>query len=385
MKSKIRFKDKNEQDYPEWEDRYIGDILKIKHGRNQKEIETKGGQFPILATGGQIGRTDTPLWSKPSVLIGRKGTINKPQYMDTPFWTVDTLFYSDIYDGNSAKYIYYLFSTINWMFYNEASGVPSLNAGTIESIEIKMPCLEEQQKIADFLSTFDQKIENQQEQISILEDMKKGVMQKIFSQEIRFKRENGGDYPEWEEVLLHELSEMITKGTTPPAFSSESGINFIKIESLTGRGIDNSKCMFISEELHTTELKRSILQKNDILFSIAGSLGKHGIVKKENLPANTNQALSIIRLKAKMNYQYILEFLGSVDVANYIISCKSVGAQPNLSLEQMRNMVIKLPCDNEQQKIADFLSAFDEKIEVEKQILTILKDMKKGFLQQMFV
>ena len=82
--------------FPNFIDNYeklkYGDVLKIKSGRDQKQVECENGQYPILGTGGEIGRSNSYLYNKPSVLIGRKGTINKPQYMETPFWTVDTLF-----------------------------------------------------------------------------------------------------------------------------------------------------------------------------------------------------------------------------------------------------------------------------------------------------
>ena len=90
---KLRFKGYNE----EWVEKRIEKVLKIKHGKDKKAIETQDGRYPILATSGEIGRSNTFLWNKPCVLIGRKGTINKPQYMDIPFWTVDTLFYSDVF------------------------------------------------------------------------------------------------------------------------------------------------------------------------------------------------------------------------------------------------------------------------------------------------
>ena len=92
----------------------IGDTLKVKSGRDQKLIKCIKGKYPILGTGGQIGSTNNFLCNKPSVLIGRKGTIDKPQYMDTPFWTVDTLFYTDINDKFNEKYIFYAFQNINW-------------------------------------------------------------------------------------------------------------------------------------------------------------------------------------------------------------------------------------------------------------------------------
>ena len=112
----------------EWEVKRLGEVLTICHGKSQKDVAVIDGPYPILATGGQIGTASRPLFDKPSVLIGRKGTINQPQYMDTPFWTVDTLFYSAIKDSNNAKYLYYHFVLIDWMQFNEASGVPSLGS-----------------------------------------------------------------------------------------------------------------------------------------------------------------------------------------------------------------------------------------------------------------
>jgi type I restriction enzyme S subunit len=117
-----------------WTTHRIGEILKILHGKSQRGVEDRNGAFPILATGGQIGTANHFLYDKPSVLIGRKGTIDQPQYMDTPFWTVDTLFYSQVFEPNCAKFIFYVFCLIQWKQYNEASGVPSLNASTIERI-----------------------------------------------------------------------------------------------------------------------------------------------------------------------------------------------------------------------------------------------------------
>lgn len=134
-----------------WKTLKLGEILKVRSGRDQKTIECRNGKYQILGTGGEIGRTNTFLYDKPSVLIGRKGTINNPMYKDEPFWTVDTLFYTEIKEGFSPKYLYYLFKTINWLKYNEASGVPSLTSSTIEKIKVKVPDLETQQKIVQIL------------------------------------------------------------------------------------------------------------------------------------------------------------------------------------------------------------------------------------------
>ena len=141
--------------HDEWEVKRLGEAFTICHGKNQREVAVANGPFPILATGGQIGTASRPLFDEPSVLIGRKGTINQPQYMETPFWTVDTLFYCSMKGGNHAKFFYYRSCLIDWMQFNEASGVPSLNARTIEQIEIPCPRPPEQVEIAAVLSDMD--------------------------------------------------------------------------------------------------------------------------------------------------------------------------------------------------------------------------------------
>jgi type I restriction enzyme, S subunit len=169
----------------EWEVKRLGDMLTICHGKSQREVEATDGLYPILATGGEIGRANRLLYNKPSVLIGRKGTIDEPQYMDTPFWTVDTLFYSVIREPNHAKFIFYRFCLIDWKQHNEASGVPSLNARTIESIEIKSPGPDEQTAIAAILSDMDAEIAALEAKLIKARALKRGMMQELLTGRIR--------------------------------------------------------------------------------------------------------------------------------------------------------------------------------------------------------
>ena len=169
----------------EWEVKRLGDLLTICHGKSQRDVEVADGAYPILASGGQIGTAQRALYDKPSVLIGRKGTINQPRYMDTPFWTVDTLFYSAIKAVNSAKFLYYRFCLIEWMQYNEASGVPSLNARTIENIKINCPPPKEQTAIAAVLSNMDTELAALQARRSKTQALKQAMMQELLTGRIR--------------------------------------------------------------------------------------------------------------------------------------------------------------------------------------------------------
>ena len=169
----------------EWEVKRLGNVLRVCHGKSQLGVEAQGGLYPILASGGEIGRTNTFLYDKPSVLIGRKGTIDKPQFRNEPFWTVDTLFYTEISGANSAKFLFYKFNMIDWRSHNEASGVPSLNASAIEKIEIWLPEPDEQTAIATVLSDMDSELAALQARRDKTRDLKQAMMQELLTGRIR--------------------------------------------------------------------------------------------------------------------------------------------------------------------------------------------------------
>ncbi len=173
-----------------WEVKRLGDVLKVRHGKSQHGIIVTDGKYPILASGGEIGRTNTYIYNKPSVLIGRKGTIDSPQFVDSPFWTVDTLFFTEISSEADAKFVFYKFTMIRWRSYNEASGVPSLNAKTIENIETKFPSLREQIAIAEVLSDMDAELAALEQRLEKTRALKQGMMQELLTGRTRLI-ENG--------------------------------------------------------------------------------------------------------------------------------------------------------------------------------------------------
>jgi len=174
----IRFKDDNGKNFPKWEEKRLGEVLKIGNGRDFKHLES--GNIPVFGTGGLMCLVNKSLYSGETVFIGRKGTINKPFYYNGSFWTVDTLFYTFDFKEITPKFTDFIFQRINWLKYNEASGVPSLSKATIEKIKVNIPIIQEQQKIANFLTSLDKVIESKQQQITRAEQWKKGLMQGLF-------------------------------------------------------------------------------------------------------------------------------------------------------------------------------------------------------------
>lgn len=174
----IRFKADDGSEFGEWEELKFKDVIKIKYGKDHKKLED--GDIPVLGTGGIMRYVDSYLYDGESILIGRKGTIDKPQFISGKFWTVDTLFYTEIGEKIQPKFAFQQLLLVNWLNLNEATGVPSLNTTSIGNIELKVPNLKEQTKIANFLSAIDQKIEVVAQQIEQAKQWKKGLLQQMF-------------------------------------------------------------------------------------------------------------------------------------------------------------------------------------------------------------
>ncbi|WP_409029044.1 restriction endonuclease subunit S [Gracilimonas sediminicola] len=175
----IRFKDENGKNFADWESKRLEEILDINYGKDYKDLGE--GDIPLIGTGGIMGYVDDFLYNKPSVLIGRKGTIDKPQYIEEPFWTVDTLFYTKVSESVDPYFAYLLVSRINLLKYNEASGVPSLSVRSLNSIKVKLPnSFKEQLRIAKFVKNIDEKISHIKGKIELTQTFKKGLLQQMF-------------------------------------------------------------------------------------------------------------------------------------------------------------------------------------------------------------
>lgn len=189
---------------------------------------------------------------------------------------------------------------------------------------------------------------------------------------------------DWGKYNLNMLSGLITKGTTPLDKSGKGNVNFVKIENIDANTGKIHITQKISQKEHNGYLKRSQLKENDILFSIAGTLGRVAVVNTNILPANTNQALAIIRLK-KGHFKYIKTYLQGKAVANFLKANPTVGAQPNLSLAQVGSLEIIMPEKSEEQgNIADFFQCLDELIFRAVSKIQKLQQFRQAMLTKLF-
>jgi type I restriction enzyme S subunit len=194
----------------------------------------------------------------------------------------------------------------------------------------------------------------------------------------------------YQTIELKSISTKITKGTTPSNIGegfTQSGINYIRSEMIThNKYIDKSKLLYISNAVHE-KLKRSQLESGDILFSMAGIyLGKTAVLREEDIPANTNQAVALIRLNNDLcNIDFIYYFLNQPKVLKYVNQISGQSAQPNINLQQIGSIPINLPDMKIQRRIADILSAYDDLIENTQKQIKLLEEAAMRLYKEWFV
>ena len=253
-----------------------------------------------------------------------------------------------------------------------SSTIPDLNHKDFYSIKSRFPKLKEQEKIAKFINTVDKKIENIENTISSLENQKKGLLQQIFSQKLRFKDENGNNYPNWEKKKLEDISN-ITMGQSPDS-------DFVNTEKI-GTPFLQGNAEFTNKypiEKYWCTKPQKIANPTDILLSVRAPVGAINIANKKFCIGRGLSAISFNcnKLFGKYNLEFNL----------FQLIKKSQGSTfSSINKKDISEVILFIPCLEEQTKIADFLSAFDRKLENQKAQLEHWKQIKKGLLQQMFV
>lgn len=363
----------------DWEVKKLGEIAKIKHGKDQKKVICDDGIYPILGTGGEIGRTNSFLYDKPSVLIGRKGTIDKPRFMDTPFWTVDTLFYTELSNKIEPKWLFNLFQTINWYYYNEASGVPSLNGSTISTIKLPIPPLPEQQKIALILSTWDVAIDNCRNIIEELKVRNKGLAQKLLSGKMRLKRFEGS---KWKKVSFLNIAKINSK-SLPSKTRSDISFYYIDLSRVKEGNFDFPIDKIDYEK--SSSRARRIFKKGDVLMAtVRPNLMGFGYVDFDTNEMICSTGFAVLEPIQFEDGKYIYYSLFSHKIQTQINSLITGSNYPAINSSDVENLFIPYSRNlAERIAITNILDKATEELNQYEQKLQTLQLQKKGLMQQL--
>lgn len=264
----------------------------------------------------------------------------------------------------------------------QGNSVVHLYPAQLKSLDLHLPTLAEQCRIADFLAVFDKKIAQIVKKKRLLEDYKKGCMQQLFSRNIRFRDDNGLDFPDWEEKQLGAVAD-IKRGASPRPISSSkwfdenSEIGWVRISDVTKSG---RVLVETTQKLSEEGVKKSrFVPPGRMIMSICATIGKPVYT---GFPVCVHDGFVVFE-KLKMYDQFLFYYLERIEKRWYRYG--QPGTQVNLNSDIVANETISLPHPAEQRKIADFLSAIDRKLELVASELKLAKTFKKGLLQQMFV
>lgn len=402
---KLRFHDEQGREYPEWETKKIGDYFKVK---DIKTIDSK--ETPLMAFVANKGIAPKGKRYDRSALVK---TANK-QYKRTDYG--DFIYSSNnldvgsiglnLYGTAAISPVYEIFESkmkmnlqcINTLIqrpknlYNVLRfrqgviyGQLRIHPDDFLKVTCSFPSLPEQEKISNFLTTVDHQIEIQSQRVEAMKTRKKGLLQKIFSQEIRFKDDQGKNYPAWEGKYLSDIASFHSGLTYTPGdvVDRENGILVFRSSNVQGGRICYSDNVYVNKKLKES----NYVKIHDIVVCVRNGskslVGKNALITENDLNATWGAFMTVIR--AKENPGFIHQYLNSDYFKKEMYKDSGTATINQITTAMLNNCKLLVPSLPEQQKIADFLTAVDHQIEVEEKRLETMKNIKKDLLQQMFI
>lgn len=311
----------------EWEVTKLKYVLLISNGKDYKDIEVEEGGYPVIGSGGVFARSRDYMYDGDVVLLGRKGTIDKPLFYSGKFWTVDTMFYSTALNGNNIKFMYYSSLLIPFSYYSTATALPSMTQSDLNNHVLCLPSISEQQKIADFLDKKTAQLDKVkallEEQIQKLKDYRASLIYETVTKGLDKNvpmKDSGIDW-------IGQVPQ--GWGVSKLKFILEKGSNSIKVgpfgSSLSGDAIRSSgkwvynqrnvldnnftETDFYISEAKCKELKNFSVSSGDILLTTRGTIGRVAIVPKKYCEGIIHPCLMKFKVDSKIVLPKLIKYL----------------------------------------------------------------------------
>ena len=364
----------------------FSEVLTIVNGRNQKQVVCDDGKYPIYGSGGIMGYANDYICKAETVVIGRKGSINKPIFVETPFWNVDTAFgLCANSEKLNPKYLYYFCEKFDFEKLNTTVTIPSLTKSNLLNVEIPLPNLEKQKQIVELLDKITSLISLRKQQLVKLDELVKVRFVEMFGDSVA----NTKNFPST--TLETVMTVFPQNGLYKPQtdyVQDDTGIPILRIDAFYNGKVTNWKTLkrLICSE---TEIDRYLLRENDIVINRVNSieyLGKcaHIVGLKEKTVFESNMMRFHIDEK-KVNAVYVTEVLCTEDIYRQILrrAKKSVN-QASINQEDVKSLEILVPPLSFQNQFAAFVERVDKQKQTVQQSLEKLELMKKALMQEYF-
>jgi len=361
-----------------WEYKKWNDVIKIINGRDYKSVVDPNGAYPICGSGGIMGYANSYLCPSETVIIGRKGNINKPIYMNRKFWNVDTAF-GLVADKTilSPKYLYYFCEQYDFDKHNKAVTIPSLTKRDLLKIVIPIPPLDFQNRIVSELDQLSAIISLKQQQMKEYDALAQSLFYEMFGDE-------NNQYNGFQTFKLSELFEVGT-GSTPSRKLENiyygGTLNWVKTTEIHGNYISETEEKITRKALEDTNCK--MYPSNTILIAMYGQGKTRGQTARLTAPAATNQACAAILPKPEIcNTDFLFEF--------FLLSYERIrnmargGTQSNLNLSLVKSIEIPLPPLSLQHSFAEKVKAIEHQKSLLKQSIAETQTLLDSRMQEYF-
>lgn len=321
----------------------FGEVLEIKNGRNQKRVENPVGPYPIYGSGGIMGYADDYLCDAETVVIGRKGSINNPIFVEQPFWNVDTAFGLSARKGVlNAKYLYYFCKQFDFNRLNTTVTIPSLTKANLLDVKIPLPPLAEQRRIAAILDKADAIRRKRQQSLELVDNLLKSVFLNMFGDPVTNPKG-------WEKVRVGTLLKNIEAGWSANGVArikQHGELAVLKVSAVTYGVFDENEYKVI--ESGTSIQKHIYPQKGDLLFSRANTrelVGATCLIFNDYPDLLLPDKLWKLHFNEKTNNYYMKFALSSADARGQMTgeSTGTSGSMYNISMEKLKNIRVCLP------------------------------------------
>lgn len=355
----------------EWQIKELGNVADFFDGKRvpieSVERQSMQGVYPYYGASGIIDHVNRYIFDGEYILLAEDGANilmrSSPVafLVKGKFWLNNHAHIMQAHGSN--MYLATYLERIKYDNYNTGTTQPKLNATIVKKINIAIPSELEQEKIAEFLTVVDERVEKIEKKLALLQQYKKSVMQKIFTQQIRFKDENGNSYPEWEDKRFSEI------------FDYDQPTKYI-VESTEYDDSHNTPVLTAGKTfiLGYTDETQGIYTNLPVVIFDDFTTASHFVDFKFKVKSS---AMKILQPKKDIDAKIAYELLSRIEYAAEDHKRHWIG--------EFQNFTVQLPSYEEQQKIATFLTTLDDKVKVEQTRLTTAKQWKKGLLQRMFV
>ena len=355
----------------------FAEVLEIKNGRNQKTVETPNGRYPIYGSGGIIGRADGFICNAGTVIIGRKGTINNPIFVNEPFWNVDTAFGLEANrDVLYPKYLFYFCKNFDFESLNTTVTIPSLTKNNLLKIKMPIPPLPDQQKIATHLDKIQSAIDNKKQQLSLLDEAVKSKFVEMFG-------ENPVESGKWK---VEKIASVVDKNilSVKKKFQKTDTIKYVDISAIDN--ISNVVTGFTEYVLlEAPSRAQQVINQNDILISTVRPNLRNIAIN----PFNDNfmvgsSGFCVLRVNDLCNAKYLFYCVLNDDFTNAMVDLTTGAAYPAIKDSDILAYPIALPPLSLQNRFAAFVQQIDKSKSLVKQQLADLQELLDSKMQEYF-